>query len=171
MEQFFKISNRVFIDHRGVFSPLSLNTLDKNWIQSNISFNPKRATFRGLHFQLGEFAQSKLIKVITGKIIDFIIDIRLDSDNYMNQYEFEIIPGEDLYVPRGFAHGFLTLEPNTIVQYLVDNVYNPEAEGSIFWREVPGIVKIVEELMPNKPLNISEKDYFTKNFNFPKKNS
>ncbi len=170
MEQALKISNRVFIDHRGVFAPLSLNTLDKNWIQSNISFNPDRATFRGLHFQIGEFAQAKLIKVITGRIIDFVIDIRPDSEKYMTLYEFEILPGEELYVPRGFAHGFLTLEDNTVVQYLVDNVYKPEKEGSIFWREIPGIVKIIEELMPNQPLNISERDYFTKNFNLPKKN-
>jgi dTDP-4-dehydrorhamnose 3,5-epimerase len=170
MEHALKISNRVFIDHRGVFAPLSLNTLNKNWIQSNVSFNPERATFRGLHFQLGEFAQAKLIKVITGRIIDFVIDIRPDSDNYLNLYEFEILPGEELYIPRGFAHGFLTLDENTVVQYLVDNIYNPESEGSIFWREVPGIVKIIEELMPNQPLNISEKDYFTKNFTFPEKN-
>ena len=170
LEQPIKIKNNVFFDHRGVFAPLSLNTLDKNWIQSNISFNPERATFRGLHFQLGEFAQAKLVKVITGRIIDFVIDIRPDSDNYLNLYEFEILPGEELYVPRGFAHGFLTLDENTVVQYLVDNTYNPEAEGSIFWREVPGIVKIIEELMPNQPLNISEKDYFTKNFTFPEKN-
>jgi dTDP-4-dehydrorhamnose 3,5-epimerase len=169
MESAVKITNRVFFDHRGTFAPLSLTSLNKNWIQSNISFNPNAATFRGLHFQIGEHAQSKLVKVINGRIIDFIVDIRQESCEYLNLYEFEILPGEELYVPRGFAHGFLTLEENTVVQYLVDNEYRPESEGSIFWREVPGLVKIIEEIYPNRPLNISEKDFLTKNFTFPEK--
>jgi dTDP-4-dehydrorhamnose 3,5-epimerase len=169
MERGFKISNKVFVDHRGTFAPLSLTALDKIWIQSNISFNPKKGTFRGLHFQVGEFAQAKLVKVITGCIIDFIVDIRPESDDYMKVYEFLVNPGEELYVPRGYAHGFLTIEENTVVQYLVDNVYSPENEGSIYWKEVPEVLDTMIEyhdgVLNEKEIIISEKDLITKNFN------
>lgn len=168
MEQGFKIKNNVFVDHRGTFAPLSLYSLDKDWIQSNVSFNPKKGTFRGLHFQLGDFAQAKLIKVITGMIIDFIVDIRIDSPHYLKVYEFIVNPGEELYVPRGYAHGFLTTEDNTVVQYLVDNIYSPENEGSIYWKEFPEIVDTIKEyqdgVLNEGELIISEKDLVTKNF-------
>lgn len=168
MEQGFKIKNNVFVDHRGTFAPLSLYSLDKDWIQSNVSFNPKKGTFRGLHFQIGDFAQAKLIKVITGTIIDFIVDIRIDSPNYLKVYEFIVNPGEELYVPRGYAHGFLTTEDNTVVQYLVDNIYSPENEGSIYWKEFPEIVDTIKEyqdgVLNEGELIISEKDLVTKNF-------
>jgi dTDP-4-dehydrorhamnose 3,5-epimerase len=168
MEKGFKLSNRVFIDHRGTFAPLSLNSLEKNWIQSNISFNPKKGTFRGLHFQVGEFAQAKLVKVITGGIIDFIVDIRPESSEYMRVYEFLVNPNEELYVPRGYAHGFLTTEENTVVQYLVDNVYSPENEGSIYWKEVSEVLNTITKyhngLLDENEIIISEKDLITKNF-------
>lgn len=168
MEQGFKIKNNVFIDHRGTFAPLSLHSLDKDWIQSNVSFNPKKGTLRGLHFQVGNFAQAKLIKVITGMIIDFIVDIRIDSPHYLKVYEFIVNPGEELYVPRGYAHGFLTTEDNTVVQYLVDNIYSPENEGSIYWKEFPEIVDTIKEyqdgVLNEGELIISEKDLVTKNF-------
>lgn len=168
MEQGFKIKNNVFVDHRGTFAPLSLYSLDKDWIQSNVSFNPKKGTFRGLHFQLGDFAQAKLIKVITGMIIDFIVDIRIDSPHYLKVYEFIVNPGEELYVPKGYAHGFLTTEDNTVVQYLVDNIYSPENEGSIYWKEFPEIVDTIKEyqdgVLNEGELIISEKDLVTKNF-------
>jgi dTDP-4-dehydrorhamnose 3,5-epimerase len=168
MEQGFKIKNNVFVDHRGTFAPLSLYSLDKDWIQSNVSFNPKKGTFRGLHFQVGELAQAKLIKVITGTIIDFIVDIRIDSPHYLKVYEFIVNPGEELYVPRGYAHGFLTTEDNTVVQYLVDNIYSPENEGSIYWKEFPEIVDTIKEyqdgVLNEGELIISEKDLVTKNF-------
>lgn len=168
MEQGFKIKNNVFVDHRGTFAPLSLYSLDKDWIQSNVSFNPKKGTFRGLHFQVGDFAQAKLIKVVTGMIIDFIVDIRIDSPNYLKVYEFIVNPGEELYVPRGYAHGFLTTEDNTVVQYLVDNIYSPENEGSIYWKGFPEIVDTIKEyqdgVLNEGELIISEKDLVTKNF-------
>lgn len=168
MEQGFIVKNNVFTDHRGVFAPLSLSSLDKDWLQSNISVNPSKGTFRGLHFQINEFAQAKLVKVITGAIIDFIVDIRLDSPNYLKVYEFVVLPGQELYVPRGFAHGFLTTEDNTVVQYLVDNVYSPENEGSIYWKNFDEIIETMTEFMDGyldeKLLIISEKDLYTKNF-------
>lgn len=168
MEKGHKIHSGVFVDHRGSFAPLALDLLDKNWLQSNISFNDRRGTFRGLHFQVGEFAQAKLVKVITGNIIDFIVDIRPESEDYMKVSLFNVSPGEALMVPRGYAHGFLTTEDNTVVQYLVDNDYSPENEGSIYWREFPEIKEVITEFMDGKLdetlLVISDKDLYTKNF-------
>ena len=163
------IENRVFEDNRGVFAPLSLNygnsdnsELQKNWVQSNVSFNPNQYTLRGLHFQIGDMAQSKLIKVITGRIMDFIIDIRSESPDYMKLYTFIMVPNLELFVPKGFAHGFITTEPNTIVQYLVDNDYSPESEGSIYWKEVDELRVLIGEY--ESDMTISEKDFYTKNF-------
>ena len=163
-------SNPVFLDHRGTFAPLSLNSYDKEWLQSNISFNPKIYTLRGLHFQVGEKAQAKLIKVITGSIVDFIVDIREDSPEYMKLYHYDMNSGDELLVPRGFAHGFMTTSFNTIVQYLVDNDYSPESEGSIYWREIDGLYEVLNSYvligdLQDIDLTMSVKDYKTKNFN------
>jgi len=157
-------NNPVFVDHRGTFAPLSLNSEGKNWLQSNISFNPEIYTLRGLHFQVGEKAQAKLIKVITGSIIDFIVDIREDSPDYMKLYHYFMNPGDELLVPRGFAHGFITTSFNTIVQYLVDNDYSPESEGSIYWKEVDGLYDILNSYVLSDIIVMSDKDYITKNF-------
>lgn len=157
-------NNPVFVDHRGTFAPLSLNSEGKNWLQSNISFNPEIYTLRGLHFQVGVKAQAKLIKVITGSIIDFIVDIREDSPDYMKLYHYFMNPGDELLVPRGFAHGFITTSFNTIVQYLVDNDYSPESEGSIYWKEVDGLYDILNSYVLSDIIVMSDKDYITKNF-------
>jgi dTDP-4-dehydrorhamnose 3,5-epimerase len=157
---------KAFYDHRGVFVPLSL-TSHLTWYQSNISYNPKRLTLRGLHFQLPPFAQSKLIKLIDGGIIDFVVDIRKDSPNYKELYIYDLEPGDELYVPKGFAHGFLTTKDNTIVQYLVDNVYSPESEGSIVWTK---FLPLMQKFNTIKDFNvhditINDKDLVTKNYN------
>ena len=155
------------------FAPLSLNSYDKGWLQSNVSFNPKIYTLRGLHFQVGEKAQTKLIKVITGSIVDFIVDIREDSPEYMKLYYYDMKPGDELLVPRGFAHGFMTTSFNTIVQYLVDNDYSPESEGSIYWREIKGLYEVLNSYvlvgdLQDIDLTMSVKDYKTINFKLNK---
>ena len=167
------ITNPVFVDHRGTFAPLSLNSYDKEWLQSNISFNPKIYTLRGLHFQFENKAQAKLIKVITGSIVDFIVDIREDSPEYMKLYHYDMNPGDELLVPRGFAHGFMTTSFNTIVQYLVDNDYSPESEGSIYWREIEGLYDVLNSYvlvgdLQDIDLTMSVKDYKTINFKLNK---
>ena len=154
MEKAILFDSGTFLDNRGSFTPLSLESFDKKWLQSNISVNDKRNTFRGLHFQKGEFAQAKLLKVIHGEIIDYIVDLREDSEDYMKLQEFRLTRNNALLVPRGFAHGFITKEKNTIVQYLVDNVYNKESEGTLFWSEVPELYKKLK----GKDLIMSEKD-------------
>ena len=146
MEEPRIINNRIFYDERGSFSPLSLFELDKQWKQSNISVNPKKFTLRGLHYQSGETAQAKLIKVINGRILDFVVDLRIPLISYNNCQFFEMKGGDELIVPRGFAHGFITLEDNTVVQYLVDNDYSPNNEGSLLWSSLPDIKKEILKL-------------------------
>lgn len=168
METAQLIYNPVFEDDRGTFAPLplifgegKLEILKKNWLQSNLSVNPKKWTLRGLHYQSEPYAQTKLVKVITGKIIDFVIDLRVYSEDFGKCYIFDVTPNNELYVPKGFAHGFITTEDNTVVQYLVDEEYYKPKEGSIMWSSIPMIVEYLEnnidDFNPDEIL-ISEKD-------------
>ena len=163
MEKATKIKKNIFFDDRGSFSPLSLRLLDKVWVQSNISFNPNKWTLRGLHFQKGWWSQAKLIKVINGKILDFVIDMRDGSDNKIEF--FEMGSGDEIIVPKGYAHGFITLEENTVVQYLVDNDYKPEFEGNLVWLNFPEIeekIKSIEPSFNKEMVIISDKDLVEK---------
>jgi dTDP-4-dehydrorhamnose 3,5-epimerase len=127
-------------------------------------------TIRGLHFQNGEFAQSKLVKVVRGKVLDFIVDLRPESLYHMNVKFYELDDSVELYVPKGFAHGFITLTDNTIVQYLVDNDYSPENEGCLNWEELPIIKEEIEFVFPDfnpDEVVISDKDKITYNLPEP----
>lgn len=152
MEKATVIYNPVFKDNRGTFAPLPLKYVDsmlpilnKTWVQSNISYNPKRMTFRGMHYQREPYEQAKLVKVIKGKIIDFFFDMRQLSDEYAICGSSIIEEGYEILVPRGYAHGFITLEDDTIVQYLVDNDYSVKSEGSILWKSIPTIISILDK--------------------------
>jgi len=165
MEQPRIINNRIFYDERGSFSPLSLFELDKEWKQSNISVNPKKFTLRGLHYQTGETSQGKLVKVINGKILDFVVDLQVPLRTYNNCQFFEMKGGDELIVPKGFAHGFITLEDNTVVQYLVDNDYRPNTEGSLLWSSFPEIkneILRLDSTFDESNVIISVKDLFEK---------
>jgi len=164
METSRRLQNKIFFDDRGSFSPLSLKTLEKNWIQSNISYNPKKFTLRGLHFQKGNSAQSKLIKVINGKILDFVFDMRDTKESKTLEF-FEMGMGDEIIVPRGYAHGFITLEKDTVVQYLVDNDYKPSEEGVVVWTSFPQIENEIKSIVPEFEIDmviISEKDLVEK---------
>ena len=165
MESAHFIENRVFRDNRGVFCPLDLSKLDKNWVQSNISVNPKKFTLRGLHFQKNEYAQAKLIKVISGRILDFVVDLRTVSEDYNKVFFFDMKEGDEIYVPRYFAHGFITIQENTIVQYLVDNDYSPENEGVKVWTNYPEIhkeIKNINSFFHEELVIIADKDLIEK---------
>ena len=165
MERAHFIENKIFKDKRGTFSPLDLAKEDKNWVQSNISVNPRKYTLRGLHFQKNEFAQAKLIKVIKGRIIDFVVDLRMVSDDYNKIFFFDMKEGDEIYVPRHFAHGFITMEEDCIVQYLVDNDYSPENEGVKVWTDYPEIIKEVRkhhEWFVEEFVQIADKDLVNK---------
>ena len=161
MEIPFLIEHKTFGDHRGNFcgSPIDMpkdKRLDKKWVQVNTSISIDTFTLRGLHFQLEPFQQSKYLKVIYGKIINFVLCVDQTRPDYGTVYSFEIDKDHAVMVPQGFANGLLTLEPNTVIQYFVDNNYKPEYERSILYSSVPQIDVLVNKYI-NDPI-ISDKD-------------
>jgi dTDP-4-dehydrorhamnose 3,5-epimerase len=94
------------------------------------------------------------VKVIKGRVLDFVVDLRPDSPDYMTLNTFMLTPDNQIFVPRNFAHGFLTLEDDCVVQYLVDNEYSKESERTLFWNELPEL----REILQNTNLIISDKD-------------
>lgn len=106
--------------------------LEVNFVQDNISFS-KKGVLRGLHFQKGDYAQAKLVSVLQGKIQDVVVDIRKDSPTFGQHFSIELSSDNkrQLFVPRGFAHGFLTLSDSATVVYKCDNYYNKEKEAGI----------------------------------------
>lgn len=145
-------------DNRGVFSASSVVNYkgEGMWIQTNVSYNLKKHTFRGMHLQRYPFSQSKLIKVVNGSIIDVVVNLDKESEDYMKEQWFTLEQGDELFVPKGFAHGFITLVDHTVVQYLVDEPYTPEADVSIHWSSFPKIKEIFSVEYPN--MIISTKD-------------
>jgi dTDP-4-dehydrorhamnose 3,5-epimerase len=154
---------KVFEDKRGYFiESFNQKTFNKllginvNFVQDNESQSSK-GVLRGLHFQRGEHAQAKLVRVVRGSVMDVAVDLRLDSETY--GHHFSIILSDknktQLYVPRGFAHGFLVLENNTVFNYKCDNYYNKASEGGIIYNDKD---LNIDWHMPKKDLIISEKD-------------
>lgn len=107
--------------------------IDDTFVQDNHSLSALKGTVRGLHYQRDPFAQTKLVRCTKGRIFDVAVDIRRGSPQYGKWTGVELSASNKmmLYIPRGFAHGFSTLEDDTEVQYKVDNLYNKESEGSI----------------------------------------
>ncbi|OGF65046.1 MAG: dTDP-4-dehydrorhamnose 3,5-epimerase [Candidatus Fischerbacteria bacterium RBG_13_37_8] len=111
--------------------------MHKKWIQENHSVSLKRGTIRGLHFQFPPYTETKLIRVVKGKIYDVFVDLRKDSPTFA-QWDSIILSAANkkmIFIPRGFSHGFCTLTNNCEVIYKVDNSYYPEKEGSILWND------------------------------------
>jgi len=132
------IEPRVFGDHRGWFmetySKLKLNELGNiEFIQDNHSFSAQKGTLRGLHFQNNPKAQSKLLRCTRGVILDVAVDIRRGSPTYLKWVAVELSADnkKQLFLPKGFAHGFITLAEDVEVQYKVDQYYAPECDRSI----------------------------------------
>jgi dTDP-4-dehydrorhamnose 3,5-epimerase len=102
------------------------------FVQDNLSVS-NRGVFRGLHYQLGNFSQAKLVRVLKGSVLDFIVDLREQSENYGKFEYFELNDKNrlSLFIPPYFAHGFLSLEDNTIFTYKCGNYYHKESEGSV----------------------------------------
>lgn len=137
------IEPRVFGDHRGYFfESFSLRDFvahvgPVDFVQDNESLSAKRGVLRGLHFQKGDKAQAKLLRVVRGSVLDVAVDIRPGSPTFGRSVSV-ILSGENkrqFFIPRGFAHGFLVLEDDTLFQYKCDNYYAPEAEGSYRWND------------------------------------
>ena len=106
-------------------------------MQDNHSLSVKKGVLRGLHFQLPPNEQAKLVRVTRGKVFDVIVDIRKNSPTYGKWEGFELSAEnfQMLFVPRGFAHAFLTLEDNTEFMYKVDNFYAPESDSGLIWND------------------------------------
>ncbi len=105
------------------------------FVQDNHSVSVPVGTLRGIHLQMAPFAQGKLVRVVKGRILDVVVDLRPGSAQRGNHAMIEIdaTSGNQVWVPRGFGHGFCTLEPDTEVVYKVDNTYTPSAERSLAW--------------------------------------
>lgn len=129
----------VFGDHRGWFmetwskSKLSALGIEADFVQDNQSFTAKKGTLRGIHFQNGEWSQAKLVRVVAGAVIDVAVDLRKGSPTYLQWVGVELSAENkrQLFIPRGFGHGFVTLTDNVEFVYKVDNDYNKESDRSI----------------------------------------
>lgn len=153
---------KVFADGRGsFFESYNRNTFKtigilNEFVQDNQSHST-RGVLRGLHYQTGVYAQAKLVRVIDGEVYDVAVDIRIGSSTY-GQYvgaHLSAQNGKQMFIPRGFAHGFLVLSPTATFAYKCDNFYNKESEGGIIWND-PSIH--IDWQMNAEDILLSEKD-------------
>lgn len=136
------IKPKVFADARGYFfesyneSVFKQNGIVANFVQDNQSLS-STGVLRGLHFQAPPHDQGKLVRVITGAVLDVAVDIRKNSPTYGQHVTIELTEENKtmFYIPPGFAHGFLTLRDNTIFSYKCTNVYNKASEGCVLWND------------------------------------
>jgi dTDP-4-dehydrorhamnose 3,5-epimerase len=173
------ISPRYFYDHRGYFVEThNRNTfldhgIDVEFVQDNHSYSAKKGTLRGLHFQIQPFAQWKLITVLTGSIFDVAVDIRTGSPSH-GKFTKTVLDSENKFqmlVPAGFAHGFVTLEDDTLVSYKVSAHYSPDHEKGIHWAD-PDIAidwpdTGVEKILSDKDIQLPKFSDLPEYFVFP----
>lgn len=156
------IEPTIFEDSRGYFmESFSQKEFQKivgkiDFVQENES-KSKYGVVRGLHFQQGEYAQAKLVRVVIGSVLDVAVDIRVGSPTFGQHLAIEL--SEDnkrqLFIPRGFAHGFSVLSEEAIFQYKCDNYYNPQSEGAILWND-PQLN--IDWKIPQENILLSDKD-------------
>lgn len=155
-------------DERGFFAryfcekEFNKNGLNTKWVQINNSLSNEKGTLRGLHFQNEPKSEVKLVRCIQGAIWDVIVDVRKKSNTFGKWFGAEITSKNRtmMYVPEGFAHGFITLEPNTEIIYLVSEFYSLEDENTILWND-----QSIDINWPINPKIISNKDLNGKKFN------
>ncbi|POO52106.1 dTDP-4-dehydrorhamnose 3,5-epimerase [Agrobacterium rosae] len=143
LEGLTKITPRRIGDNRGYFSEVfrrdwfEANILDLEFVQDNESLSQPVGTVRGLHFQLPPFAQGKLVRCISGRVFDVAVDIRKNSPTFGKWYgvELSMVNGVQLWIPPGFAHGFATLEENSILSYKVTAPYSAEHDRGVLWND------------------------------------
>lgn len=159
----YLIKPTIFEDQRGIFletyhrKRLAENTgIENEFVQDNQSVS-RYGVLRGLHYQTGEFAQTKIVRVIYGKVLDVVVDLRPDSPTFKKTYSV-ILDDENLYqlfVPKGFAHGFLTLSEKSVFAYKCDQYYKPGSEAGIIFND-PELN--IDWNFPEAEMIISEKD-------------
>ena len=164
------IEPMVFEDERGYFlesfNQEGFNRLvgsNINFVQDNESFSSK-GVLRGLHYQRGEYAQAKLVRVIKGKVLDVAVDLRKNSQTYGEHISIELSEEnkKQIFVPKGFAHGFVVLSETTIFSYKCDNFYNKESESGIVYNDS---TLDIDWKLKESEFIISEKDLVLPNFN------
>lgn len=159
----FIIEPKIISDERGYFME-SFNEKtfqfgveqEVHFVQDNQSFSTK-GVLRGLHYQTGNYAQAKLVRVLSGEVLDVAVDIRPESPTF-GQYVSVLLSAENqkqFFVPRGFAHGFLVLSETATFFYKCDNFYNKESEGGIIYKD---ITLDIDWQLSTEKLIISEKD-------------
>ena len=161
IEGVFKIDLDPRGDDRGFFARMFCSMefealgLEHQFVQANTSFSSKKGTLRGLHYQKEPHSEDKLVKCLAGAIYDVVLDLRAESETYGKYAAFELT-GENrsmVYLPKGCAHGFMTLMPNTEIMYLVSGAYAPQAEAGIRFDDPAFGID-----WPFQPNEISEKD-------------
>lgn len=170
----FILEPKIITDERGYFmESFNENQFQEgigqeiHFVQDNQSFSSK-GVLRGLHYQTGEHAQAKLVRVLSGEVLDVAVDIRPDSETF-GQYVSIVLSAENqkqFYIPRGFAHGFLVLSETATFFYKCDNFYNKESEGGIIFNDP--VLKIDWQFNETE-LIISEKDQNQPNLENAKK--
>ena len=159
----FILEPKIIKDERGYFmESFNEKTFQEGigqkvtFVQDNQSFST-RGVLRGLHYQCGEHAQAKLVRVLQGEVLDVAVDLRPNSETY-GQYEAVLLSGENqtqFFVPRGFAHGFLVLSETATFFYKCDNFYNKESEGGVLWNDTD---LNIDWKLPADAVILSEKD-------------
>ena len=161
-EGLFVFEPKVWGDQRGYFFEsynkitLKEKGFDFDWMQDNESYS-ERGVLRGLHYQLPPYAQTKLVRVAHGEVLDVVVDIRKDSKTYGKSFSI-ILSGtnkKQLLVPRGFAHGYVVLSPTALFLYKVDNVYNADSDAGIRYDD-PSLA--IDWIVPADEIIQSDKD-------------
>lgn len=155
-------------DHRGYFArgfckkEFEEQGLEHEIVQCNFSKSLKKGTLRGMHFQSAPHSEVKMVRCLNGTIYDVIVDIRKDSSTYKKWFGVELSDKnyKMLYIPKGLAHGFQTLENNSVIFYMVTEFYNPKAEGGVRWNDPAFDID-----WPLDVKDISEKDKAYPDFN------
>lgn len=159
LEGVYIVEPKVFGDERGWFmesySKIKTPEIDCDFVQDNHSYSKEKGTLRGIHFQNGEHAQAKLVRCVRGAVLDVAVDLRKGSSTYKQWVAVELSAEnkKQLFIPRGFGHGFVTLTDDVEFVYKADNYYNYESDRSILWCDSD----INVEWGINNPI-ISEKD-------------
>lgn len=165
----FIIEPTIFEDDRGYFFEKfneqrfeELTGFNGHFVQDNIS-KSSYGVVRGIHFQKGEHAQAKLVSCLAGSVYDIAVDLRKESPTYGKWFGIELNDNNklQLYVPRGFGHGFSVLSNTAIFAYKCDNFYNKEAEGSVIWNDAE---LNIDWQLPQQDIILSDKDKVAPNF-------
>jgi len=159
----FLLKPTKFFDDRGFLSEtynskeLEKIGINTKFVQENFSLSKSKNVFRGLHFQKSPHEQAKLIRVLSGSILDIVVDLRKDSNSYLTYKTFKLSKKnfKQIYIPKGFAHGFLTLTSKTEISYKTSDFYYPELERSMSWEDKSLKIKLP---VKKSDLIISEKD-------------